>query len=1482
MHNRRNDVLSKAARIALIAGCAVSLAAPIALAGPRGERVQRGSAEFIRNGDTTIIRAADRTIINYSSFDITGDQTVRFIQPSADARVLNRINGAAPTRIDGVLQANGLVYIVNPAGVIFGANAFVDVGGIHAAAGAITDRDFLRGIDRFTGLSGEVINHGHIQGGAIHLLGQRVANHGAIVADRGVVTMLSGNDIYIGERGGQIFVRIDGETLNADAKPGRGDGRVVSAADTPAVENTGSVQATGGRVSLGAGDAYSLAVRNTGSISASGGAVALTARDGAIHNSGELSASVAEGQAGAVSVRAPQIVHSGVASADAERGAAGSVEITSSLRTTLTDGSVVSAAGLGGHADGGTVLVHAWEGDTLFARGAQVDISGGALGGHGGFVEISATERLGAHGSIKGDVKFGYDASTALFDPRDIFIINDPGMNDGDISGDGSVGAGDGGMDDFFISRAAIEGFAGDVFLEATRDIYLATDIEKVNGGLSLLAFNDIIMGIDIGGVTAKNASASFLNFTAGRDIIDVSPDLFGMTLTASAGDLTLEATTGSIQFGRIGVPAGQTIFLTQAESMAIGAGPGGFVFNPVETNFVVNITDGSLLLGGNFGGFSSQTVASFDGFASESLTVEEGLTVASFADLRAGLDINIDGFLHAQDFISLHAGMTGAGQLAFLSPGLDLGANQIALRSGNNSGLGAASVNAITNAPIFRGAALGSTRPNSFSIIQDASLSNTAIPQPTQFGSSVAGMSYRLESSDGAVSVMTPNRVAGSALTLASQTGSNINGELSLASLLVLGPAFINQDVTTTGNQTYAGAATLTGDRTLTGDAIAFNGGATGDSLTIIGALTGSNVTLSGDGAFQGVTLTGDLDIGDGAIFDGAVAAASVNVDGLTALNGGAVTTTGAQSYGGVDLGADAVLEAGGAIAFGGPVNGGFGLEIDADGLTTFSGPVGADAALASLAITGAAAVNGAGVETTGAQLYGAGVSLGGETTNFTGDFITFSQSLDGASDVSINGDALFAGLVGMGTPLASLTVNGETTIAGSGVYTMGDQTYGGALTLDDHTSLTSLDDGVIRFASSVNGGFDLAVTTTPGGLIVFEGDVGAIERLRDLFLSTAGDSAARPVPNQATIFGDGSIDFFVRDFVMGQNEKFTIFGDLGVFADRAAFLGDLTTTGDMLVVAPTINLLRRLPGSVLTSDGSTLTDRGLDFVAGGVIDLDGEIVLAGVSTGSDPTFASAVTGEATPRLAAFEFTLIESELTTEDTLTFDDVVLDQLTMAPTPPPDDDDFDPAPDLAGAEPITPEFEDTTIPEVFDLQLLQRIAIAARNVGPGESQDAAGSRRALYTDLPASPEGFTDAELTSVASRFDRGIVQRVVNTYNGIFGDEDERVDDVIASIEQARETYFSLTDAAEIDPQRFRTMLHEQDDLATANAYVNDLQRLLDELRWLGLTPGEYRQTRARLLGVVASAEGLTVEQLTRVLEATPPAPEPPVGAGT
>jgi autotransporter-associated beta strand protein len=133
------------------------------------------------------------------------------------------------------------------------------------------------------------------------------------------------------------------------------------------------------------------------------------------------------------------------------------------------------------------------------------------------------------------------------------------------------------------------------------------------------------------------------------------------------------------------------------------------------------------------------------------------------------------------------------------------------------------------------------------------------------------------------------------------------------------------------------------------------------------------------------GLTINGPATQAFEAAVGSASALAFLTTDtgGNTRIDGGSVTTTGAQTYNdAVLLGAGTTLTStgGGDIGFASTLNGAFDLAVDTAGTTTFGGST----TLASLSTDapGTSAVNGGSVTTTGAQTYNDPVNLGMDTT--------------------------------------------------------------------------------------------------------------------------------------------------------------------------------------------------------------------------------------------------------------------------------------------------------------------------------------------------------------------------------------------------------------------------------------------------------------------------------------------------------------------
>ncbi|WP_051378311.1 GLUG motif-containing protein [Derxia gummosa] len=259
---------------------------PLALAAPSGGEVVLGSATISRSGTaTTIDQSSARAVIDWRSFGIASGEQVNFVQPDRSAIALNRVIGNERSVIDGVLRANGQVFLVNSNGVLFGAGSSVSAAGIVASTLDISNTDFIAGRQVFAGGGGAVENDGRIsvpEGGYVALLGGAVRNGGGIEAPKGMAALAAGNRVTLTFAGDSLL----GLSLDAGGL-------------AALVENGGAIVADGGRILLTARGADELAgaqVNTTGLLRArtiddlKGGIVVL-AEGGGAHVAGTLDAS---------------------------------------------------------------------------------------------------------------------------------------------------------------------------------------------------------------------------------------------------------------------------------------------------------------------------------------------------------------------------------------------------------------------------------------------------------------------------------------------------------------------------------------------------------------------------------------------------------------------------------------------------------------------------------------------------------------------------------------------------------------------------------------------------------------------------------------------------------------------------------------------------------------------------------------------------------------------------------------------------------------------------------------------------------------------------------------------------------------------------------------------------------------------------------------------------------------------------------------
>ncbi len=185
----------------------------LSVAVPEGGSVAQGSAAISQSGTiTTVNQTSQNAVINWQSFNTASNESVKFNQPNSSAVALNRINNGLPTQFAGQLNANGNVWILNPAGVLFTSTAKVDVAGLLATTHSISDADFIAGNYKFNLVPGSeaasIINNGLISAkdsGIIALVAPHVQNNGLIQVNLGKVSLSSGASYVLDMYGDQLI-----------------------------------------------------------------------------------------------------------------------------------------------------------------------------------------------------------------------------------------------------------------------------------------------------------------------------------------------------------------------------------------------------------------------------------------------------------------------------------------------------------------------------------------------------------------------------------------------------------------------------------------------------------------------------------------------------------------------------------------------------------------------------------------------------------------------------------------------------------------------------------------------------------------------------------------------------------------------------------------------------------------------------------------------------------------------------------------------------------------------------------------------------------------------------------------------------------------------------------------------------------------------------------------------------------------------------
>ena len=606
-------------------------------ANPSGSTVTHGSASFSQQGSTLNITNSPGTVIDWQNFSIQKDETTRFIQQSVDSAVLNRVVGQDPSQILGKLQSNGRVFILNPNGILFGANSVIDVGGLVASTLNISNENFLSQQLNFNGdgSSGLVNNQGEIttpEGGFVYLIAPNIENHGVITSPKGEVTLAAGHSVQlVSSDNPDLRVTItapEGEALNVGDIITRGGKTSIYAGlirQQGTINADSAVVGENGKIFFKATKSTKLSSTSVLSANSSeGGNVTLITTEGLTEVSGTISVIGINNKGGTVQILGDHVGVLNEANINASGLTGGGTvliggdnqgdnpDIKNAKATYIGQATEIHADAIQ-QGDGGTVIV--WSDDATRTYGS-ITAKGGTHFGNGGYVETS-----GGYLDIAGinlDVTANNGTSGSwLLDPYDITITGTTTVNaiggptyytpditgsnifNGDISSaldaDTNVtidttngGGSEAGNITVSASILKTTGTGATLTLKAHNNIITDASIGSMSGLLNI----DLIADQDsngVGSVTLNNTLTSLGGNISISAAGDVTLNSGTNTINAGAGTVTLTSANGWVHGDPAGAPVdviANTVSLNALNGIFANSGSAQFTTQAANINF--------------------------------------------------------------------------------------------------------------------------------------------------------------------------------------------------------------------------------------------------------------------------------------------------------------------------------------------------------------------------------------------------------------------------------------------------------------------------------------------------------------------------------------------------------------------------------------------------------------------------------------------------------------------------------------------------------------------------------------------------------------------------------------------------------------------------------------------------------------------------------------------------------------------------------
>ena len=601
---------------------------------------------------------------SFEKLGLTAEQIATFLSSPEIRNILGRVVGGDPSVINGLIEViggNSNLYLMNPAGIVFGSGVQLNVPADFTATtatgigfengnwfNAFGNNNYLNLTGNPTQFAfdlaqpGSIINEGDLAvlvGQNIHLIGGNVVNNGTLSAPGGTIAITAVPNSSL------VRISTPGSLLSLEIEPPRNSNGEVTGLDVLDLPelltgNSGEALVSG-----------NIDVSNS-QVEGIGGNIVVTGEQVNVTNS-ILDASGESGGGMVLLGRAGARLKTGFQTEIAV--SENSSNFAAANNTVVDSNSVINADAIT-QGNGGTVIV--WGEETTQFAG-EISATGGLWGGDGGFVETSGKESLTVSGTVVSGIW--------LLDPNNITIqatgadtnvTGNPDFVTTDDSGIVTTGS---------IETALNAGTSVTVTTETgganleEGDITVVDPITKTTGGnasLTLNAEGDIFVNAPITSISNRldvNLNGDFINNTQGRVEVN-SP------IVTNGGDLNING------FTTISLSA---VLISPTGSVDTAGGD-------------INLT------GSNTSGFTGVDIQGAVNGGAGNITITTDELDIIGATVEATGDLVITQFTDTQGIALGNTGNIGVGILDFLDTEIaNLGTNFNSLTVGSPTGSG-------------------------------------------------------------------------------------------------------------------------------------------------------------------------------------------------------------------------------------------------------------------------------------------------------------------------------------------------------------------------------------------------------------------------------------------------------------------------------------------------------------------------------------------------------------------------------------------------------------------------------------------------------------------------------------------------------------------------------------------------------------------------------------------------------------------------